>query len=100
MEIMKTYISGPISGRQFEEAESQFLFGEFYLETIKGVEFINPMKLPHNHNGTWKEYMKEDIVALMDCDSIYMLKGWEDSAGARLEFSIAIGLGYEILFEN
>jgi len=40
MEIMKTYISGPISGRQFEEAESQFLFGEFYLETIKGVEFI------------------------------------------------------------
>jgi len=29
-----------------------------------------------------------------------MLKGWEDSAGARLEFSIAIGLGYEILFEN
>ena len=97
---MKTYISGPISGRPFEEAESQFLYGEFHLGIIKKYEFVNPMKLPHEHGGTWKEYMKEDIAALMECDSIYMLKGWEDSAGARLEFSIAIGLGYEILFEK
>jgi hypothetical protein len=97
---MKTYISGSISGRPLEEAESQFIYAEFYLENIKQVEFVNPMKLPHEHGGTWKEYMKEDIVSLMECDSIYMLKGWEDSAGARLEFQIAVGLGYEILFEN
>lgn len=96
---MKTYISGPISGRPFEEAQEHFRFTEDILSLKDIGEIINPMKLPHEHGGTWKEYMKEDIIALMECDSIYMLKGWEDSAGARLEFSIAIGLGYEILFE-
>ena len=77
---MKTYISGPISGRPFEEAESHFLLGEFLLRG-KDRKFVNPIKLPHLHGSTWKEYLKEDIVALMECDSIYMLKGWDDSAG-------------------
>ena len=97
---MKTYISGPISGRPFEEAQEHFNYAQDKLTYVPDITIVNPMSLPHEHGGTWKEYMKEDIVALMECDSIYMLKGWEDSAGARLEFSIAIGLGYEILFEN
>ena len=96
---MKTYISGPISGRTFQEAQEHFRVAELNLIHQK-IEVVNPMALPHEHGGTWKEYMKEDISALMECDSIYMLKGWEDSAGARLEFQIAIGLGYEILFES
>lgn len=96
---MKVYISGPISGRTFEEAKSHFNMVESNLRH-QDFEVVNPIDLPHEHGGTWKEYMKEDIIALMECDSIYMLKGWEDSAGARLEVSIAIGLGYEILFEN
>ena len=36
----------------------------------------------------------------MDCDLIYMLKGWELSKGAKLELDVASSCGIEVLFEN
>jgi hypothetical protein len=44
-------------------------------------------------------YMKRDLKALLDCDSIVMLDGWENSNGAKLERYIAEKLQYNI-FEN
>jgi len=45
--------------------------------------------------------MKEDLKALLDCDGIYMLRGWEQSKGAKIEYELAMNLGikryYEIL---
>lgn len=95
---MKVYISGAISNRKFEDAQEHFRFAEDLL-SLKGYDIINPMKLPHEHCGTWLEYMKEDIIALMDCEAIYMLKGWDLSRGALVEFNIAKELGYKIMFE-
>jgi hypothetical protein len=34
--------------------------------------------------------MRQDVKALMDCDAIAMLSGWEQSAGAAAEQAIAI----------
>lgn len=44
--------------------------------------------------------MKADIKLLMDCDAIYLLKGWEDSKGARIEKELAESLGYRIIKEE
>ena len=42
---------------------------------------------------TWAEYMRTDLRALLDCEAIALLPGWEQSRGARCEVSIAEDLG-------
>lgn len=94
------YLSGPISGRHFEEAQKHFNDAEDFVFLHMESFCMNPMKLPHNHNLSWEEYMKEDIAALMKCNGIYMLRGWDKSPGARLEYRIAVELNYNIYFEK
>ena len=36
--------------------------------------------------------MRRDIAALMDCDGIMMLPGWEKSRGALIEHWVALEL--------
>jgi len=95
---MKIYISGKITGLPIHDAEAVFETAEKRLKS-EGHEPINPMKLPHNHGQTWLEYMKEDIKALLECDAIYMLNGWQESKGACIEFNIAHDLGLKIIEE-
>lgn len=100
---MKIYISGKITGLPLEEAQALFQEAEDHLnESLKAhnPEVINPMKIEHNHGQSWEEYMREDIYALLGCDSIYMMKNWGESRGARLEYAIAKEVGIVILFEE
>ena len=39
--------------------------------------------------GTWNDCMRRDIAALMNCDTLATLPGWEHSKGAGLEVLIA-----------
>ena len=34
--------------------------------------------------------MKADIKLFMECDTIYILKDWTGSKGARIEYQIAV----------
>ena len=43
--------------------------------------------------------MMQDIVMLVTCNKIYMLKGWQDSKGCKLELDIATTVGLDVLFE-
>lgn len=47
-----------------------------------------------------KAAMKRNCHAICECDAIYMLKGWEKSRGAMVEFQLAIYLGLEIHYER
>ena len=95
---MKIYLSGKISGIEnqapelFEKAEKEL--------QAKGFEVINPMKLNHQHDKSWHSYMKEDVKAMCDCDSIYMLSNWTDSKGAVIEHLIANYLGLTIQYQT
>lgn len=44
--------------------------------------------------------MKYDLHALLVSDSIYMLKGWRLSKGARLERHLAKKLKLKIIYEK
>ena len=61
----------------------------------KWLERYLAPKLP-----TWVEYMKQDIKSMMAADCIYMLKGYRESKGARLELFLAKTLKYEIIYEE
>jgi hypothetical protein len=97
--MAKIYISGKITGLPFDEAFARFEKAEKKLQ-IMGYTTVNPMKQPHNHTKTWEAYMREDIIAMMDCDSIYMLSGWDESKGACIEFELAVKLGMKIIYYN
>ena len=43
--------------------------------------------------------MLKDIADLLQCNAIYMLQGWEDSKGARIEHYIATEIGMPIMYE-
>lgn len=95
---MKIYISGKITGIE-EEAFQQFEFAETCLK-LKGFDVLNPMKLEHNHDKTWEEYMKVCIVALMSCNAIFMLTNYYESKGAMIELSLAQELGMKVYWER
>lgn len=90
---MKIYISGPISGRPSEEVNLEFNLAEKQLsQRYPDSTIVNPINLcPVASN--WKEAMRIDLKALLDCDCIALLPGWEKSKGAKLEFLVATNLG-------
>lgn len=102
---MKTiYISGKITGT--DDYENRFAKVEEKLKS-EGFTVLNPVrtgkwlerylapKVP-----TWIQYMKQAIKSLMSADCIYMLKGYRESKGARLELFLAKFLQYEIIYEE
>jgi hypothetical protein len=95
--MKKIYLSGPISGRHTLEYLSHFNSCE---KKLKGTyEVINPTKIKHKPPHTWENYMKRDLKSMLECDTIYLLTGWEHSNGARIEFNLAKELGMIIIFE-
>ena len=107
---MKIYISGPITknGSCVEDfsSASKLLKDKGY-DVVDPMKICAPDKLMFSHQreeaesrGTWNYYMREAIKDLMKSDSIYMLHGWSDSDGARLEKYIAEHLGMLVLFEG
>lgn len=96
---MKTYISGQITGLELSEAQAKFYSAEQHLLS-QGYNPVNPMKVcPFNPEYKWEDYMIEDIKALFDCEAIYMLHGWHQSKGARIEHHIAKELGMHIIYQ-
>lgn len=93
--LVRVYISGPMTGIP------DLNFPAFFQAADKlaalGYEVVNPVTLNPDPNISWAECMRVDIAALMTCNSIYMLGGWQDSKGARLEYEIAANLDFEIL---
>lgn len=98
----KIYIAGKITGttdylERFARAE-KWLNENGYQGMV-----INPAKISDGlppETTTYKDYIHIGLSMLGTCDSIFMLKGWEESLGASLELQYATTLGYKILFEQ
>jgi hypothetical protein len=92
---MKLYISGRI--KDYSDYEKHFAAATTWLQKM-GHETVNPCDLK-NDDFTYADYMKQDIKDMLECDGIYMLLGWEQSAGARCEHHVASMCGLEIHYE-
>lgn len=90
---MKIYISGSISKNP--DYMEQFSNAEKKLQAA-GHEAINPAK---NTGETYKEFIDKGLLQEMECDAIYLLKGWQFSTGAHLEFEYAGAVGMQIMYE-
>lgn len=93
---MKVYISGPISGLLYEEVEKAFNEAETSLKE-QGHEVVNPLNNGLPRESTWNEHMRADLKLLLDCDAIYLLKGYQNSKGAMIEYDLARILHFETI---
>ena len=97
--IKVTYISGPISGMEREEAERRFRTAEKMIEERREVP-INPLGIC-TKDMTYEECLREGIMTMLQsADKIYMLKGYEESPGADLELDVAEMCGLEVEYEE
>jgi hypothetical protein len=91
------YLSGPMTGLPdynrpaFNEAAKELRSHGFTVWN-PAEEFDATTIYPR------KIYLRKDIEALLKCDAIVMLDGWENSAGAKLELDIAKELELPIFF--
>jgi hypothetical protein len=88
------YVSGPMTGLP------SLNFPAFAAMTAAlratGHTVINPAEI-NTDGGSWSDCMRRDIAALMHCDTVATLPGWEHSKGARLEVLIAERLGMTVV---
>ena len=96
------YLSGAISNsdkkiqdenvRRFFEVEDK-LVG-------KGHDIVNPARL-EEPGYTWEDYLARDLAFICEYKpELYMLKGWEESKGARLEMAMAHYLHLPVTYED
>ena len=95
---MKIYISGKISGTDLTETRKRFASVAKAMKRL-GYEPVNPLENGLSEHDTWEAQIAKDIADLLQCKAIYMLQGWQDSKGARIEHYIAIEIGLPIMYE-
>lgn len=109
--MMKLYLAGPMRGKpnynfdEFDRMEQQL--------KDEGYTVVSPAAMDRLYEG-WDKYvpddfvvnsdfvrrcMKRDLDAIYDCDAIYLLKGWEESTGAKAEYALAVCLGLQVIYQ-
>ena len=90
---MKVYIAGPMTGLPHFNRPA-FQQAAINLSFEKHVP-LNPAILPDGL--TEADYMAVGITMLQRADAIFLLTGWQFSAGARAEHALALKLGLEVI---
>ena len=101
---MKVYISGPMSGYP-DKNEKAFTAAQAFLEGL-GHTVFNPVENNIRRYGsiaesekraTYREVLQDDLNWIMkEADALFMLEGWFQSKGAKLEYDLAVLIGLPI----
>ena len=95
----RVYLSLPISGYDIDErCKTSECMEEKLLEL--GFEVFNPMKNGLPRFACTCEHMKADLKALLDCDAVLFMHGFNHSAGCYTELTVAMAIGLEVWFEE
>lgn len=90
------YLSGSVTNDP--DFRDKFAYAEYQLKN-RGYKVLNPVK--HEKDGkAWSYYLRKDIKKLMKCQGIILLDDWENSEGAKLELTIALKLGFDVMEFN
>lgn len=95
------YISGPMTGLPNLNTEA-FNHAEEKLRRAGWSDIRNPARLAVNEyeNLPRSLYLRSDLRQLLDCQAIFLLRGWQKSRGARLEVLIADEVGIRRVYEE
>lgn len=93
--MKRIYISGPMTGLM----DSNFPAFNAEAERLRdlGHEVVNPAEINPDPATGWHACMRADLKALLDCDTLALLDGWQQSAGAHLEMHVAHRVGIDIV---
>lgn len=125
---MRVYLSGPMTdcldlNRPAFDAAAKRLseHGHFVINPHDlSAQFGTPEELaesfaaayakPWQNVGSYKEHtrrlrlanvvMDADLAAVRSCDAIYLLRGWENSRGAKMELAEALKHGLKVMLEG
>lgn len=118
LQPFKVYVAGPIAGYPNGNIEA-FRAAKTRLEA-EGYEVINPHEVPpvehpgelcppgppggENAEGKTLHnapcYMRNDLIAMLSCDAIYLLTGFHKSSGSASELAAAKSAGLQIWGEH
>lgn len=121
---MRIYISGPMTGLPDSNipafnaaaerlwAEGHFVINPADISHLFGTReeieksfnvMYNILRTTYHIDGTAhiaQSIMDADLAAVRSCDAIYMLKGWENSRGAKKELAEAIACRLQVMLED
>lgn len=85
---MKVYLAGPMTGYP------DFNFPAFHERAAEwrreGWEVFSPAEsFGGDTTKPYAEYMRHDVVAILSCDALAVLPGWQKSKGASFEVALA-----------
>lgn len=90
---VRVYIAGPMTGLAHFNRPA-FFAAEAYLHGL-GARVMNPAILPDGFSHD--AYMRIAIPMLMECEAVAFLPDWQQSKGARKEFTRAHAFGFDLL---
>ncbi|MEN3260040.1 DUF4406 domain-containing protein [Sodalis endosymbiont of Spalangia cameroni] len=96
MQTKVIYIAGPMTGKP-DFNRTAFSLAAVRL-SAQGAIPLNPAILPEGLSEA--DYMRIGLAMLQCADGIYLLDGWQDSAGACAEVALAKKLGLAFRFQT
>jgi hypothetical protein len=98
--MKRIFLCGPISGRadyeeHFLKAE-ETLLNKIKLEGLQ-IKTVNPSQFPLKKEP-WEICLRYTIKAMLSCDGIALLQGWEQSQGCLTELSLAGWLKIPVVY--
>lgn len=85
---MKVYISLPITGHPIDEVRKKADQAKQQLSDM-GHEPVSPLDVSPDPDAPYAEHIGRDIAALLECDAVVFLDGWQESKGCTLEHAAA-----------
>lgn len=91
---LRIYIAGPMTGLP------EWNFPAFNAKAAElrelGWHVENPAEHGVQDGVEWADYLRYDLTRIATCEAMYLLPGWSNSRGARLE--VHIGKALDMMF--
>ena len=98
---MKVFISQPMKNRTEEDiiAERKVIIEKLNNMHIDVIDTIFTEEAPEDYNaGVY--YLGKSILKMAEADALFMIDGWREARGCRIERQVAEAYGIKILYED